>query len=398
MPSDGGGGRYGGDGPDRSSSSSSRGSGRDSSMAGGIDSDVNAGIRSRSNRGRVGGGRSGGYHGYGDYDGMMNALASARGGRWGGSRGSWGTSGGMTAGGILGSGGFRGYTPGQVRGLIGTGMGWTLGDEGLGWARQNLYEPEMQAHKERVRNAAQMRENALSAMHSQVGKMDVAPGVRQSLADAVNKGDLAALDAAGLDTSQMRATHNSGGLLGAIGEMFGTRPDDVETMPEATMGLKEQGYLDFNPNTGQWERQSGLLGPVAGVGLNISTGPIAKGVYEQTKSVPAAKTAGTVSQKTADTFSGLNAAGRAAKQGFGMLTGAPSPVGGALLGGISAVNNAARLSYAGIPAPDNPEAIGPNNQDFDGGQQNIPGVPINPATGMPYPGWVLPQWAWSQYA
>lgn len=343
-------------------------------------------------------GKAGG--GYGSVEGMMNALAEANGGSWGGSRGSWGASGGMTPGRPENRQRFRGYTAGQVDGLMATGMGWVLGDEGAEWANRNIYGPRMANRRATNQNRAYMRAHAEDQARNAVGRRQDLNGVeRANLYDAVASGDLSTLDENDIDTSRMRATHHGGGLLGSMAKGLGWDTDDVETIDEGRSIMEDAGYLGYNAATGQWETQPSILGPMAGIALNIGTGPIAKGVYAHTESVPAAKGAAKMAQSAANKLSDLGVGARVAKGAFGMLSGAPGPVGGALASGLSGVNNAARLSYLGVPSHN----TGMKDLSDRSGNDKRPTTewvnePNQPAMQQQAPGWILPQWSWSQYA
>jgi len=199
----------------------------------------------------------------------------------------------------------------------------------------------------------------------------------------------------------MRATHNGGGLLGAVANGLGWDTDDVETMPEATMGLQEQGYLDYNPDTGQWERTNRLGMAPFGVGVDMAAPVVGKTIAQQAENMPAGVGAYHATKKAGDIIGPSGSSVGKAIGGLASFAGIPGA--STLTHGYGLLDAGARLSYAGVPAPDNPNLTAPRSQSFDGDRPHgstgggSQAQPINP-TMQQAPGWILPQWHWSQYA
>jgi hypothetical protein len=176
---------------------------------------------------------------------------------------------------------------------------------------------------------------------------------RTKALDAFKEGKIGDLESLGIDTSQMQETHRSPGLMGMIGDFFGAKKNDVDTMGEVEAETPGWGY-----------------GPL-GLGLGVLAPAVAEQVYGVTENVPAAMAA----KKATDYVSSkmTPSVPRAANYAAKALGVAGVPVAGALANAAGLINQARDLNYIGQTNPYGPARANENyGSEGTGGMMSGP--------------------------
>lgn len=274
--------------------------------------------------------------------------------------------------------------PSLAGGMLTTAAGGRLGRlaggiGGLGpidWGGASMSSKKSPFHQtyysslqNRISSEADARRGSELSMRSAIDKSNLGWADRVKAVEALSSGKLGALDSLGFDTSGMRETHHSGGLLGGI---FGRKGDDVETMSEVESKLMGAGHLAVNPETGQLEKAG--FGPMhPGFALSMAAPAIGQKVAEATY--------GYTQDPSTAIGAGRLAGGLASKAGTSM-----QPSAGGLLTGLAgftgipgatqlgqmagSLGTAADLAYAGITA--SPQAVGETFSEGVYGQEQQP--------------------------
>ncbi|WP_319583948.1 hypothetical protein [uncultured Pseudodesulfovibrio sp.] len=204
-----------------------------------------------------------------------------------------------------------------------------------------------------IKEDAQGRRASEASVRDAIDRSSLGWTDRVKALDAFKEGNLGALDALGIDTSKMQETHRSGGLMGMIGDFFGAKKNDVDTMAEVEDATPEWGYSPL------------------GLGIGVLAPAVAEQVYGVTENVPAAMAA----KKATDYVSSkmTPSVPRAANYATKALGVAGVPVAGALANAAGLINQARDLNYIGQTNPYGPARANENyGSEGTGGMMSGP--------------------------
>lgn len=244
--------------------------------------------------------------------------------------------------------------PSRMGGMMTTAAGLGLSSYGISDKRSPFYSGYYENLQRNIKTAAEDRQRAFDAAYDDIfSKPGLSWDAKKQDLEALNKGLVGELEKRGYDMSAVRATHRSPGMMGMIGDFFGAKKTDVDTMREVEAQTPEWGY-----------------GPL-GLGLGVLAPAVAEQVYGVTENPMMARAArkgvGALATKVSPTTPDA--------MGFvsNVMDAAGVPVTGPLSNAVGLINQARDLNYIGKTNPYGPaRARDKYGSDGTGGMMSGP--------------------------
>lgn len=341
----------------------------------------NSGSSSSTGSSKSSSSKSGG--GYANAQSVSDSMGLSRGGI-GGSYGH-GTSsfGGSSSGGSGGT--YRGYTPNQVRGIMGSGLGgmvfggsskdaatWAARQKAAALAKKPVTAQELYHGIAYTGIGGEF--GALNNTIDAINKSDLSTLDKSIAVQAARNGELKSLSDFGIDTTEMRDAYSS--PIDKISSFFGKDVEDVQTPDESLNALIDSGHVSIDQSgkiqatpkgaASAMSTPLGFFGGLAGGLIGSAFGPIGSmaGSYLGQMAVPS----NPYDYSTAENISGI----------IGDISGI-GPVARLATGFAGDMNMANQMNLAGVSSPNRPASGLMNNRYGDQGYDGIDSV-YSPAT------------------